>query len=88
MSTRYQRWDAQFIGDLTKPLDHLSSHFFCSLLRATLMCQKFPHVSLSLTSNSNFGLGRVSGLPIAYDLAKVVIPLHPGGSDDQPLTLR
>jgi len=49
MSTRYQRWDAQFIGDLTKPLDHLSSHFFCSLLRATLMCQKFPHVSLSLT---------------------------------------
>jgi hypothetical protein len=39
-------------------------------------------------SNSNFGLGRVSGLPIAYDLAKVVIPLPPGGSDDQPLTLR
>jgi len=39
-------------------------------------------------SNSNFGLGRVSGLPIAGDLAQVVILLPSGGSDDQPLTLR
>src|SRR2546427_7418517 len=45
-------------------------------------------MSALATSNSNFGLGRVSGLPIACDLAKVVILLHSGGSDDQPLTLR
>ena len=42
----------------------------------------------ALPSNSHFGLGRVSGLPIASDLAKVVIPFHQGGSDDQPLQLR
>ena len=39
-------------------------------------------------SNSNFDLGRASGLPITCDLGKVVIPFHPGGRDDHPLTLR
>jgi hypothetical protein len=41
----------------------------------------------SRTSNSNFGLERVSGLSIGCDLAKVVIFLHQGGSDDHPPTL-